>query len=696
MKYKRNLCIAITCGVFALLWLCSLGANAMTIDNWKNKSLLARASHYANELSGQSRQWQHMFMSPTVDSILSSHSVWFDAYPDAIIHAKTQSVLSFLAETPLWQAFDAIGIRAIHTGPMRVSGGLNGDAISDSVDGGFDPIDYEIDSRYGGSEHYQQLCLKANAYNSMIIDDLVPGHTGKGYDFYLALRNIAPYTGLYNLIELDKADWPLLPEVSSEWESKALPLPLVKRFRQKGVLPGELQRVMFQDDKKSLTGWDVTGEIKGADGIKRRWAYLHYFKAGQPSLNWLDPSFSAHRLMAAMMVHSFHHLGAGMMRIDANPFLGASPVDNEATMQSEGTSLAISNSQLLAQMIRKLGGHSFQELNVSLPVMKAFMNAGADFSYDFISRPGLQHAVMTGDTRLLETMLNEMINHGIKTSQLIHGMQNHDEVSYELVHFADNPDKTFQFGGENVKGHVIRQAVLAALNDRIKRFDYLHQSDNGLCTTLAAVVATRLGITDIYAIEEKQREMITKGMLLMAAFNALQGGVFNISAWDLVGSLPLKEDALTDKLADGDCRWFNRGAYSLLSTHPGNAFLPKAKSLFGPLDSQLKDTHSFVSKLKGLLLLRKEYGLAHAELVAAKRLDEGLLLIQLATNEKDILLFLNFALKSTMVKPETLVASMNFKGVINSALKKTKPFTIAELDYNMKVFSTNNSSVKTR
>ena len=35
----------------------------------------------------------------------------------------------------------------------------------------------------------------------------------------------------------------------------------------------------------------------GPDGVERRWVYLHYFKDGQPSINWLDPSFAGMRLV---------------------------------------------------------------------------------------------------------------------------------------------------------------------------------------------------------------------------------------------------------------------------------------------------------------------------------------------------------------------------------------------------------------
>ncbi len=62
--------------------------------------------------------------------------------------------------------------------------------------------------------------------------------------------------------------------------------------------------------------------MPGVDGVDRRWVYLHYFKEGQPSLNWLDPSFAAQRLVIGDALHSLGVLGARMLRLDANGFLG--------------------------------------------------------------------------------------------------------------------------------------------------------------------------------------------------------------------------------------------------------------------------------------------------------------------------------------------------------------------------------------
>ncbi len=629
-----------------LLWL-TLGympwGMAMDKDDFKQKSMLYQASEKLSVMSGQRSLWANRFMQPAVNGILKDNSVWFDAYAEAIMKDKEESVLGFLARPKLWALFSELGISVIHTGPLKQAGGVDDKGLTPSIDGGFDPISLDVDKRYGGNKDYLSLSQQATLNHGLIIDDLVPGHTGKGYDFYLALKNIPPFVGLYSLIEIPKEHWPLLPKVNSIWQSENLSVKEVDKLTDLDILPGHLKRVMFTLPHKKSTGWDVTAEVTGDDGIKRRWAYLHYFKPGQPSLNWLDPSFSAHQLMSLNILHSLKHLGARMMRIDANPFLGAERDKLTGVMNSEATSLALITSNQIAQLVRKLGGRSFQELNLTLADTKRFMHDGADFSYDFITRPGIQHALLTGDARLLETMINLMIDNGIDSRRLIHGMQNHDELTYELVEFAENETRFFQFGDKQMTGADIRQLVLEQMGHHAKKRSYLHLAGNGLCTSSASLVASRLALSSFDKLTPQEQDKIKQGMLLMAAFNAFIPGVVNVSGWDLVGSLPLDESDIKDRLSDGDCRWFNRGAYSLLKLKDAKANLVKAPHLFSDLETQLNDKHSFVSALKKLLHIRKEYALNNNILKGFHRLSEDISLMQTTNDKASYLVIFNFS-----------------------------------------------------
>lgn len=74
----------------------------------------------------------------------------------------------------------------------------------------------------------------------------------------------------------------------------------------------------------------------------------------------------------------------------------------------EGHPLSIVGNQLIAGMVRKAGGFTFQELNLGVDDIASMSHGGADLSYDFITRPAYQHTLLTGDTEFLRLMLHIM------------------------------------------------------------------------------------------------------------------------------------------------------------------------------------------------------------------------------------------------------------------------------------------------
>jgi trehalose synthase len=95
--------------------------------------------------------------------------------------------------------------------------------------------------------------------------------------------------------------------------------------------------------------------------------------------------------------------------------------------------------------------------------------------------------------------------------------------------------------------------------------------------------------------------------------------VFALSGWDLVGALTLPKAAVGERLADGDTRWINRGAYDLIGSNPratsSSAGLPRTKAIYGPLPEQLEKPDSFASQLARMLKARAEMRLYAARLV---------------------------------------------------------------------------------
>ena len=72
-----------------------------------------------------------------------------------------------------------------------------------------------IDEAFGTEEEFRAISEVAAGHLGMVIDDIVPGHTGKGSDFRLAEMKVGDYPGIYHMVEIDPKDWHLLPRVRS-------------------------------------------------------------------------------------------------------------------------------------------------------------------------------------------------------------------------------------------------------------------------------------------------------------------------------------------------------------------------------------------------------------------------------------------------------------------------------------------------
>ncbi|WP_121253907.1 maltose alpha-D-glucosyltransferase [Solirubrobacter pauli] len=583
------------------------------------ESMLHDANRLATQLSGTGSMWQNPFAHPDPRAALERASVWFTAYPLSFVTRQGESYLAALADRGLWEAFRRIGIDAVHTGPVKLAGGLNGRRLTPSVDGHFDRISMNVDPEFGTEEEFRTLCATAAEYEGTVIDDIVPGHTGKGADFRLAEMGYQDYPGIYHMVAVAPEDWDLLPDVPEGRDSVNLDAETEAVLERRGYIIGRLQRVIFYEPGIKETNWSATRPVLGVDGVERRWVYLHYFKEGQPSINWLDPSFSGMRLVIGDALHALADLGAGGLRLDANGFLGAEKSAEEEPAWSEGHPLSEAANHFIASMIRKMGGFSFQELNLSMDDIKVMGESGADLSYDFVNRPAYHHALVTEDTEFLRLTLRTAMEMGIDPASLVHAMQNHDELTHELVHFSTvHRDQLFEWHGEETRGEDLAEEVRQTLNARLTgvRAPYNRTfTTNGIACTTATVIAATLGIRDIALITPEERDRIKDVHLLLVMFNALQPGVFALSGWDLSGMLTVDAASVADLIADGDTRWLNRGAHDLRGVPDPSTEgrMPAGRSLYGALPEQLADPKSFASGLRKILEVRGEHGIATAK-----------------------------------------------------------------------------------
>ena len=594
------------------------GTNPAYVSWLLAQSMLADANEISRQFSGQGTMWQNPFANPGPRQAVEMASVWFTAYPISFITRPGESFLAALADEQLWDAFARIGIEAVHTGPVKRAGGLSGWQTTPSVDGHFDRMSTEIDPAFGTEAEFRAMCGMATWSGGTIIDDIVPGHTGKGADFRLAEMKYGDYPGIYHMVEIEPVDWGLRPEVPPGRDSCNLDAATEEQLEKAGYIIGRLQRVIFFAEGVKETNWSATAPAVGVDGIERRWVYLHYFKDGQPSINWLDPSFAGMRLVIGDALHSLTDLGSGALRLDANGFLGVEKSTEGLPAWSEGHPLSQAANHLIGSMVRKLGGFTFQELNLTIDDIRSTAEAGADLSYDFVNRPAYHHALATGDTEFLRLTLRTSLDLGVDPAGLVHALQNHDELTYELLHWSTgHRDDLYPYRGGEITGGELAESVRRDLSEALTgpAAPYnLVFTTNGIACTSATVIAATLGVADLDAIDDAVRARIMRAHLLLAMFNALQPGVFALSGWDLCGMLTLPPAEVSALLDHGDTRWINRGAHDLMGSDPAatrsSAGMPRGRSLYGPIPEQLADEASFARQLQAILAVRSRYGVA--------------------------------------------------------------------------------------
>jgi trehalose synthase len=653
-------------------------SNPRYVEWLASSSMLADANAIARQLSGTEHMFQNPFAHPDPRAALARASVWFTAYPLSFVTREGQSFLAGLADPALWNSFSEIGIDAIHTGPVKKAGGLTGWRQTPSVDGHFDRISMEVDPDFGSEDDFRRLCLTAEDHDGVIIDDIVPGHTGKGADFRLAELGYLDYPGIYHMVCIPPADWHLLPNVPAGRDSVNLSAEAEMGLEQAGYIIGRLQRVIFYEAGVKETNWSVTGPVTGLDGVIRRWVYLHYFKEGQPSINWLDPSFAGMRLVIGDALHSLADLGSGALRLDANGFLGVEKSTEGMPAWSEGHPLSEGANQFIASMIRKAGGFSFQELNLTIDDIRTMSGSGADLSYDFVNRPAYHHALVMGDTEFLRLTLRLSSDLGVTPVSLVHGLQNHDELTHELVHFATgHADDEFTFRGRQITGRDLATTIRGELVDHLTGPAAPYNrtfTTNGIACTSASVIAAALKIPDLAGIGDAEVERIKQAHLLLAMFNALQPGVFALSGWDLSGMLTIDPALVADLIRDGDTRWINRGSHDLMGVGDEDetrrrswGLLPPGRSLYGSLPRQVGDPGSFARRLQRIIAVRREYGIHLADQIDVPSVPHKamLVLLHLLPSGCQHLLALNFSeedvigtIRSEHLVPQSAVSDM--------------------------------------
>lgn len=185
----------------------------------EKRSMLHAADRPANELEGDGAQWRPSFGTPQPQALVKAHSVWLLHYPGSVITEPGKSVIATWGDPALWDVLADIGIDMLHTCPTKQAGGIVGQKYTPTIDGWFDRIALRVDSQLGTDNEYREMVRVAKARGAGIAGDMVPLHTGFGPDFRLAELGYKDYDGAYDIVEIERKDWPLLPEVADTWST---------------------------------------------------------------------------------------------------------------------------------------------------------------------------------------------------------------------------------------------------------------------------------------------------------------------------------------------------------------------------------------------------------------------------------------------------------------------------------------------
>ena len=124
----------------------------------------------------------------------------------------------------------------------------------------------------------------------------------------------------------------------------------------------------------------------------------------------------------------------------------------------------------------------------------------------------------TGDTEFLRLTLNAAMQHGLQPVRLIHALQNHDEMTYELRHFATaHQNDSFSFRGAELTGGELAVKIRGELIERLTGPAGPYNATfttNGIASTTATIIAAALGYTDITNLTQGQIEKIKQAHLL--------------------------------------------------------------------------------------------------------------------------------------------------------------------------------------
>jgi trehalose synthase len=595
---------------------------------WLEKqSLLGAGAESTRVVSGSQLGWRAPSLPPDPDNLLRAADTWLLVHPMALIADGTPSAFAILAQPRVLELLRRTGVRGLYVTPAGGAGAIWAYDRSATLTGD-DTIQHAFSEAAGTDDEYTRLRRMADGNRLLLGTDIISAATGMGPDFFLAARNVRDYPGAYCLVEIPRDLWPYLPVCESEWQARPLTRAQHDMLAEKGLLPVALARDLLSWARPG--GWAVTGEVRGADGTLRRWAYRHAGRYDMPVLHWDDPSAAARRILSSSIIQQIGLRGMALTGFRVEPLTGLDPQPRAAYGEpgpAHALEPAPSAALALGRETRRYGGWTWQRDRLPLPLLARTLHESADVAEDTVTSPAAEHALLTGDARPLRALLDDALRLGIDMRRLVHATPGPEGVDYALPQLAPGMLPPGAAAGDGLPG--LADDMRSAMRTRASLWAStmpLGGAGDLLPVTGAGLAALGAGFGHADAAKPDARDEIRKGHQALVFFKAMQPGLLVLHGQDLAGALPLDWHSMADSEERWDPALAPRGAYALYRTARTTVLtkqgMPRAPMAYPSPDEQLHDPHSFLNGVHAITAMRERTGIA-AGRVAARLRTQG-------------------------------------------------------------------------
>lgn len=382
----------------------------------EEQACLRKAPKLTAIVSGSSISWRYGSQT----SLLPEDArVWLRLSPTLTAWAGQNSFLNALADKNMAETLRALGIHGLFLSGCSDTGDeWAGASPISSL--GEDGTSLSFGRTTGKKEEHARLLETLSRANVLAGGTLLPAHTGMGPDFFLALRAVRDYPGLYAMTEVPQECWPLLPSLKEDGVA-ALSSDEAAALLVRGVLPSPL----VQDAPRFSPvprGWAATGPVAGVDGVKRRWLYRWYEKPDRPVLHWDDPSGTARRILEASLIQNIGLRHEVLVGLHAAAWLGLEPISSSGPSSADHEfEPGLSALHELARSAHRYGAALLLMDDQPVERLALLQRAGADFSFDSVLSPALERSLLEGNAEAVQKSLRRSLRLGVSHAALWRG-----------------------------------------------------------------------------------------------------------------------------------------------------------------------------------------------------------------------------------------------------------------------------------